>query len=283
MVRTMRCVQFLRPLLVAACLVGSVPAMAQLVLPGASVPPTGEGAVQPRPAPPKIKPATVDGLLGKPIMQNGFRGRIVINRDKNGFSARIVLAGEKISKPNEACGIDPGGNDPITLKPVPSTGAPLFEAAAEGCPLSFAVLDDSIIVTSPPQACIFESADCRVDPRGLWGPGPQMLEPRTAEFEKERPRVDKAVRETYKEKIGDASGKAEVKAIAAEQAGFSAAREMICRNYAREAVHGFCALRYSEFRAVTLQAPPLPQPAPPAAAKKPPPPKPTKPVPPATN
>lgn len=280
----MQCVPFLRPLLIFACLAGSAPAMAQLVLPGASVPPTGEGAVQPRPAPPKIKPATIDGLLGKPIMQNGFRGRIVINRDKAGFSARMVLAGEKISKPNEACGIDPGGNDPVTLKALPSTGAPLFEAAAEGCPLTFSVLDDSIIVTAPAQACVFQSADCRIDPRGLWGPAPQVLEPRTAEFEKERPRVDKAVRETYREKIGDANNKAEVKAIAAEQAGFSAAREMTCRNYARETVHGFCALRYSEFRAVTLQAPPPAPPPAPAAAKKPPVPKPAaKPVPPATN
>lgn len=279
----MQCDQFLRPLLAAVWLMASTPAMAQLVLPGASVPPTGEGVAQPRPAPPKIKPATVDGLLGKPIMQNGFRGRIVINRDKAGFSARMVLAGEKISKPNEACGIDPGGNDPVTLKPLPSTGAPLFEAAAEGCPLTFAVLEDSIIVTAPAQACIFQSADCRVDPRGLWGPAPQVLEPRTADFEKERPRADKAVRETYKEKIADASGKAEVRAIAAEQAGFSAAREMTCRNYARETVHGFCALRYTEFRGVTLQAPPPAPPPAPAAAKKPPPPKPTKPAPPATN
>lgn len=276
----MHCLSFMRPLGLALVLSAGLAfhAQAQLVLPGAAVPPTGEGAVQPRPAPPKIKPATIDPLLGKPVMQNGFRGRITLNREKAGYSARIVLAGEKISKPNEACGVDPGGNDPVVLKTVPSTGAPLFDAMAEGCPLSFAVLDDAIMVTGPAQACVFQSADCRVDPRGLWGPAPQALEPRTPDFEKERPRADRAVRETYKEKIGDASSKAEIKQIAAEQAGFSAAREMVCRNYAREAVHGFCALRYTEFRAVTLQAPP-PAPAPVAAPAKPP----AKPKAPATN
>lgn len=269
----MQFVSRLRPLFLAFGLgfLGLSPAGAQIVLPGAAAP-TGEGAVQPRPAPPKIKPATIDQLLGKPIMQNGFRGRMTLARDKNGVVAKVILAGEKISKPNEACGIDPGGTDSITLKPIPSTGAPTFEAQAEGCPFTLSVLDDAVIVTSPAQACVFQSADCRVDPRGLWGPAPQMLEPRTGDFEKERPRADRAVRETYKEKIADASGKTEIKAIAAEQAGFSAAREMTCRNYARESVHGFCALRYTEFRAVTLQAPPLSSAVPattPATPKKP--------------
>lgn len=257
---------------------GLAPAEAQIVLPGAQAP-TSEGVVQPRPAPPQIKPASLDQILGKPIMQNGFRGRMTLARDKNGVVAKVILAGEKISKPNEACGIDPGGTDSIMLKPIPSTGAPTFEAQAEGCPFTLSVLDDSVIVTSPAQACVFQNADCRVDPRGLWGPAPQALEPRTGDFEKERPRADRAVRETYKEKIADASGKAEIKTIAAEQAGFSAAREMICRNYAREAVHGFCALRYTEFRAVTLQAPPLPTAAPATtstATKKPAPQKPAK-------
>ena len=263
----MFCVQTLRPLALAALWIGmAAPTMAQLVLPGASAP-TSEGAVQPRPAPPKIKPATVDPLLGKPIMQNGFRGRMTLSREKNGLAVRVIFAGEKISKPNEACGIDPGGNEPISLRTVPSTGAPMFEVPAEGCPFTIAVLDDSVMVTGVTQACVFQSADCRVDPRGLWGPSPQVLEPRTGDFEKERPRADRAVRETYKEKIADASGKAEVKQIAAEQAGFSAEREMTCRNYARETVHGFCALRFTELRAVTLQAPPVPPPAAASPAK----------------
>lgn len=246
----------------------AAPVSAQLVLPGAAVPPTSEGATQPRPAPPKIKPATIEPLLGKPILQNGFRGRITLIRDKAGFAAKLIMAGEKISKPNEACGIDPGGDEAVPMKPLPSTGAPRFEVLAEGCPFTLSVLDDSVLVTLPQQACLFQSADCRVNPAGLWGPGPSMLEPRASDFEKERPRADRAVRETYRDMIADARDKAEIRRIAGEQAGFSAEREMTCRNYAREAVHGFCALRFTELRAVTLQAPNATAPAKPVAAPK---------------
>jgi hypothetical protein len=237
---------------------------AQLVLPGAAVPPTSEGATQPRPAPPRIKPAIIDPLIGKPLMQNGFRGRLIIMRGKTGLAAQVIMAGEKISKPNEACGIDPGGNEAIAMKALPSQGAPRYEVLAEGCPFTLAVLDDSVLVSGPAQACLFQSADCRVSPAGLWGPGPALLEPRTADFEKERPRVDRAVRETYRDMISDTRDKAEIRRIAGEQAGFSAEREMMCRNYAREAVHGFCALRFTEYRAVTLQAPNATAPAKPA-------------------
>ncbi len=39
-----------------------------------------------------------------------------------------------------------------------------------------------------------------------------------------------------------------------EQAGFSSEREVICRNYLGEDIHGFCALRITEARALALQA-----------------------------
>jgi hypothetical protein len=45
-----------------------------------------------------------------------------------------------------------------------------------------------------------------------------------------------------------------IKQIASEQAGFSSEREMICRNYLRENIHGFCALRITQARALALQA-----------------------------
>ena len=45
-----------------------------------------------------------------------------------------------------------------------------------------------------------------------------------------------------------------IKQIASEQAGFSSEREVICRNYLREDIHGFCALRITQARALALQA-----------------------------
>ena len=48
--------------------------------------------------------------------------------------------------------------------------------------------------------------------------------------------------------------KAAIKKIASEQAGFSSEREVACRNYAGEDVHGFCALRLTQARAFALRA-----------------------------
>ena len=41
---------------------------------------------------------------------------------------------------------------------------------------------------------------------------------------------------------------------AAEQAAFSSEREEACRTYVQEAVHGFCATRYTEARVIALQS-----------------------------
>ena len=53
---------------------------------------------------------------------------------------------------------------------------------------------------------------------------------------------------------GAGKDKAAVKAAAREQAGFSSNREMICRDYLREANHGFCALQLTEARSFALLA-----------------------------
>jgi hypothetical protein len=42
------------------------------------------------------------------------------------------------------------------------------------------------------------------------------------------------------------------KLLVREQAGFSSLREEICRSYAQESEYGYCALRVTEARALTL-------------------------------
>ena len=73
-------------------------------------------------------------------------------------------------------------------------------------------------------------------------------------LEKDRARADKAVRETYKALIAKVpkTEKGGVRQIASEQAGFTSERELICRDYSRKSVHGFCAARYTELRAAAL-------------------------------
>lgn len=48
--------------------------------------------------------------------------------------------------------------------------------------------------------------------------------------------------------------RAAVKAIASEQAAFSSQREMTCRDYAHESVHGFCSAQITEARSLAILA-----------------------------
>ena len=48
--------------------------------------------------------------------------------------------------------------------------------------------------------------------------------------------------------------KTAIKAIAGEQAGFSSDREVTCRDYAQESVHGFCSTQITQARVLSLIA-----------------------------
>jgi hypothetical protein len=130
-------------------------------------------------------------------------------------------------------------------------GAPRFEAKGASCPISFDVLDGAVWVRGPTEACSFAAQDCRVDPRGLWGPEPGALFTQAKAIETARGQADRAVRENYKLLTSRAKPQ-EVRPIVQEQAAFSAERETLCRSYSREAAHGFCNTRFTEGRAVSL-------------------------------
>lgn len=248
----------------------STPSAAQLMLPGASAP-TPQGAVQPAspgqagpsapaaPRPPAgpvaVKIAGEDALVGKSLFLKGTRGKLVIERkDKTSLAATVIASGDKISKPTEACGIDLGGGRPIDLKPAGRPDGVLrYTLDFPACPLTFDMLDGAVLVTSASPSCTFTEADCRVEPRGMWGPAPSAIEA-VGGIESDRGRADKAVRDNFKALLSRTKGKAEIKQVAAEQAGFTSERETICGGYAREAAHGYCASRYTEWRAASLAA-----------------------------
>jgi hypothetical protein len=91
--------------------------------------------------------------------------------------------------------------------------------------------------------------------RALGPPGNTIGADQTKQLERERGRVDSAMLAKFHALLASA-GKDEnaIKKIAGEQAGFSSEREVICRNYLREDIHGFCALRITQARALALQA-----------------------------
>lgn len=235
------------------------PAAAQLVLPGAT-PLEGSGLgdappPKPRKKTPPPKSFAEDSLAGKEFQRNGSKGRISLVKNADGtYALKLIAVGEKISKPADACGLDLGNGSLLALTAVGRPdGVPRYEIAVPGCPLTLDVADGSLLVAGE-ALCTFQEADCRVDARGLWGPPPAELEPKVADFDGDRSRADKAMRETFKTLMARTKDKAELKALVSEQAGFTGAREELCRDYAREPAHGFCGARYTELRAAALDA-----------------------------
>jgi hypothetical protein len=250
--------------LAALLALAAVPAQAQILLPGASQPaPSAPGGVQgvPVPAKPKPKPqppkAAADASIdGRTLYLNGSKGRLTVERrDKDGLTVRLIAVGYKMSAPSESCGLDLGAGQPITLRAAGRPeGVGRYSLGIPGCDVSFDTLDGGLLAVAPGGACEFREGDCKVDLHGVWGPPPSVIEGDAAAIEKDRGRADKAVREAYKTLIKSVpkTDKAGVRKVAAEQAGFTSEREIMCRDYARESALGYCATRFTEYRAASL-------------------------------
>ncbi len=166
--------------------------------------------------------------------------------------SRLTLTGDRLSRSGDSCRVDVS-ETPLKLTPRESdAGLRRYRVDFPACPFSFDVLDGAILVSNDGGACEIKEADCRVDPTGLWGEkdfdkkrGKQMLNTRA--------RVEKTVRADFRA-LYDKNKKDKPlrKLLVREQAGFSSRREEICRAYLQEADFGYCALRVTEARALTL-------------------------------
>ncbi|MCE4222875.1 hypothetical protein HCU64_03850 [Methylobacterium sp. C25] len=222
--------------------------------PPGDVPPAAPAAPPPPRQPVVLRAPGEDNVVGQDLLLNGLTGSLKLERTGAAVSARINLPGTKISQPTETCTVKLNGGNPIALA---SSGKPegvaRFEAAAAECPLRFDVLEGSVLATplggSP--ICTFSAADCATTPKGLWGPGAASLMPRAGEFDSARGTADRAVYDNYKVMTQRVRGQ-DVRPVVQEQAAFSSDREELCRTYAREGAHGFCHLRFTEARAVSL-------------------------------
>ena len=242
----------------------ATPALAQMQLPGA-VAPTGEGTVVtpgvPKPKrtgpPPPVKVPTDDGLLGRTLVQNGRAGAIQFSRDgKDVRISKIVFGGEKISRPAETCTVEqPGMPLALTAGGRPN-GVTRYSAPVEACPIEFDVLDGAILVSSREKACEFATADCRVDPAGLWGqPASEIGATRAKEIERSRPGVEQTMRNHFRAWLESADKNRDlIRKISRYQAGFSSTRAEICDRYARESEHGYCSLVLTQAHSTALAA-----------------------------
>ena len=263
--------------LTAACLIAlscAPPVFAQIQLPGAFAPapagtvqtPAKAGPAKPRgPAAPVAAASRApveEAVIGRPLHLNGVAGTMEFGRrDKTLQITKLLLPGDQISKPGEACEVNVASGAPLDVMPLGKPeGLLRYETGLEICPFAFDILDGAILIgplrkDGAAQLCEFKAADCRVNPAGLWGPNPgNLVGDRLKQIEKARAQADSAVRANFHVLIARARDKGEVKLVAREQAGFSSQREQLCRDYAREGTHGFCAASVSEAHAAALHA-----------------------------
>jgi hypothetical protein len=255
-----------------ACLMAASGARAQLMLPGAA-PAKPEGAkVAPvrhrSPAPSaketegRLKAARlgaasgVESVAGRALLLNGKSGLMQISGDdKTAILDKLELSGETVSDPSQRCVVNIVGEKPILAT---SAGRPdglmRFQADIPACPIAFDVLDGAVLVPAQITACVFKAADCRTSPGGLWGPGGDSLAGEEARIVKERAEAEKAMAKVVRAIEDRAKDNAEAANLVRDQDGFAGQRDEMCRDYAKEAIHGYCALRITEARTALLQA-----------------------------
>jgi hypothetical protein len=214
---------------------------------------SGDGGAGPAIAP---KPPGEDSIADKPLWQDGSRSMIELQRSSGGLQvAKLTLSGDRITRSGESCHVDVAGM-PLKLTPrESSSGLRRYQVDFQACPFALELLDGAILVVNEAGACELKAADCRADPNGLWGaPGSELTDPkRAAEMLNQRARVEKTIHADFQTVFAkNKTDKTIRRLLVREQAGFSSRREEICRNYAQEAESGYCALRVTEGRALSL-------------------------------
>jgi hypothetical protein len=219
-----------------------------------AAPPASGGPAAPRPpSMPAIKVAGEEAILGRVLRHNGGLGEAVFEKTATGYGLKLTADGFQSSNLVEPCAVSFGDTPvPVTSLGRPA-GVPRYRLEAPICPIVFDVLDGAFLVIEPTQPCVVEAAACRIDPRGLWGPDARTLAARAKEIEVARGSAERAVREGYRVLTARADA-VEQRAVAREQAGFSAERELVCRSYQREGQYGFCGARLTEARAASIRA-----------------------------
>jgi hypothetical protein len=205
-----------------------------------------------------IKPPGEDTIVGQTLAHDGASGAMVFDKPGGDLVlSRFALDGGRISAPGQSCSIDVSLKPPLVteLKGRPD-GMIRYTVPLEACPFSIDILDGAVLVSSDAPICLFKAADCKITPGGLWGPKPaDITAKRAKDLERDRVRIETTMRADFRALLKKAGkDKTRIKAIAGEQAGFSSDREVTCRDYAQESVHGFCSTQITEARVLSLIA-----------------------------
>jgi hypothetical protein len=188
-------------------------------------------------------------------MLNGKSGLLQLSGDDQSLTIdKLQLAGEGVSDSSQRCVVDIVGETPIEATNVGRPdGLERFEAKIPACPVAFDVLDGAVLVPTQITACVFKAADCQTTPGGLWGPEGASLVGDAAKIVKERAQAEKVMGKTLHAIEDRAEDSPQAADLVRDQNGFAGQRDELCRDYAKESVHGYCGLRVTEARAALLQ------------------------------
>ena len=194
---------------------------------------------------PRRAPAHAQRQIGAPA---DFRRRQVADHRQASTRRRGRL------RSSQRCVVDIIGETPIEATNVGRPdGLERFEAKVPACPISFDVLDGAVLAPTQITACVFKAADCQTTPGGLWGPDGASLVGDAAKIVKERAASGKGDGQDPARDRGPRRDSPQAADLVRDQNGFAGQRDELCRDYAKESVHGYCGLRVTEARAALLQ------------------------------
>ena len=258
----------------------TLPARAQLQLPGAMKAPTPAGATTPPPGGGKPRaegePAAPAAIMvrapgdrtleGRTLALNGRTGVLRFTRNAGKLElSEMKLTGDRLSKVGDSCTMTIPGGPFAVEQDGRIEGLLQLRVDVPACPFTLAVLDGAVMVTHKGSrvstglgagTCEIKAEDCRGYLAGFWGPPGGGIGPADSKnIEAARSEAEKNARNNFRALIRRVGNDREkTRTIAADQAGFSARREEVCRDYLREHQHGFCASRFTQARAVSLAA-----------------------------
>ncbi len=198
----------------------------------------------------------VELVDGRPLLLNGGAGLLQLSGQGDSLQVdKLSLAGEGVSDASQRCVVNIVGEKPIAAT---SEGRPdgleRYEVDVPACPFAFDVADGAVLVPSQITACVFKAADCQTSPSGLWGPDGNALEADAAAIGKRRTQAENAMARALHALEERAKDNADAANLVREQGGFIGERDDICRDYVKEAAHGFCAATVTAARAALLEA-----------------------------
>ncbi len=198
----------------------------------------------------------VELVDGRPLLLNGGAGLLQLSGRGDTLQVdKLSLAGEGVSDASQRCVVNIVGEKPIAAT---SAGRPdgleRYEVDVPACPFAFDVADGAVLVPSQITACVFKAADCQTSPSGLWGPDGNTLEADAAAIGKRRTQAENAMARALHGLEDRAKDSPDAANLVKEQNGFIGQRDDICRDYVKEAAHGFCATTVTAARAALLEA-----------------------------